>query len=963
MRGGATLLCTLLAAALPGAWAQDTAPQRALQLVDTQEAAALRRLIAAPLPQGASAEALRRHFIEKENAAIRLGDRDARQLIVREAAEKLPQDPRWPNQLAAVLQGDGRLREALPMYEKARQLARSADNRVFYEANAVRILVWLNDPQAEPRLAAARQQAQAALEEAASPSAQRVTVLRALSNLELSHSGLQARLGRLAEALPPAREAQRHSAAALAMARQLSAGVATSDLQFAAGDLATAQQRVAALLRDLERDGEAEAVLQEHLQTIARYPVSEGFAAGAHQALAALRLAQRQWAEAAVQYRLSLSVLDRLGVAPAAETRLERIADLAVALLGQGLPAQAKALFDSLDARLEGDAAARARARLPFQRALVLMAHGEWARAAPLLAEVAAARLQRHGAGHYLTAQAQGLQGVALWRANDAAARERGADLLRQAVLDLRAPRNADQDNDRGLRRALRDQVFATYVEAMAARGGLAALWSLGVADGLRGGVTAQALADAALRASAADPELAALARQEQDARREWQAAEQQLQSGELQGSSAAQGQLRARLSELELQRQQLQQRLRERFPGYEQIQRPQPPDPAAVAERLRPHEQLLMLLPTERALLAWLVSPGELPRFQRIEVAAATLRALVQRVVKGVALEPGARVPAFDEAAAHELHRTVLGPLAPHLKAPELIVAATGVLAPLPWAVLLTEPPAPGQAPAWLVRRIAIVQVPSVAAWLSLRQAPRARPAPEPLLAWGDPQFAPGGKPAARSTRTGATLRYADIPPLPETREELLAIARALKADPQRDLHLGERATRDSVLQASNEGLLAKKRVVLFATHGLVAGELPGLRSPALAMAAPASGGFDGGLLTLDDVLGLKLNADWVVLSACNTAAGDGRAEEMLSGLARGFFYAGTRSVLVTQWAVETESAKRLTTATFEHQARVPTASKAESLRQAMLQVMAIPAYAHPTFWAPYILVGDGAR
>jgi CHAT domain-containing protein len=99
------------------------------------------------------------------------------------------------------------------------------------------------------------------------------------------------------------------------------------------------------------------------------------------------------------------------------------------------------------------------------------------------------------------------------------------------------------------------------------------------------------------------------------------------------------------------------------------------------------------------------------------------------------------------------------------------------------------------------------------------------------------------------------------------------------------------------------------------------------------------------------------------VVLSACNTAAGDGRAEEMLSGLARGFFYAGSRSVLVTQWAVETESAKRLTTATFEHQARHATASKAESLRQAMLQVMAQPAYAHPTFWAPYILVGDGAR
>ena len=105
----------------------------------------------------------------------------------------------------------------------------------------------------------------------------------------------------------------------------------------------------------------------------------------------------------------------------------------------------------------------------------------------------------------------------------------------------------------------------------------------------------------------------------------------------------------------------------------------------------------------------------------------------------------------------------------------------------------------------------------------------------------------------------------------------------------------------------------------------------------------------------TLEDVLGLKLNADWVVLSACNTAAADGRAEEALSGLARGFFYAGSRSLLVTHWAVESESAK--------HYAAKPQAAKAESLRQAMLKVMSLPQYAHPAYWAPYALVGDGGR
>lgn len=89
-----------------------------------------------------------------------------------------------------------------------------------------------------------------------------------------------------------------------------------------------------------------------------------------------------------------------------------------------------------------------------------------------------------------------------------------------------------------------------------------------------------------------------------------------------------------------------------------------------------------------------------------------------------------------------------------------------------------------------------------------------------------------------------------------------------------------------------------------------------------------------------------LKLNADWVVLSACNTAAAEGGAEEALSGLVRGFFYAGSRSVLMTHWAVESDSAKELTTHTFAHYAANPRAAKAESLRQAMVKVMAMPQY-----------------
>jgi CHAT domain-containing protein len=190
------------------------------------------------------------------------------------------------------------------------------------------------------------------------------------------------------------------------------------------------------------------------------------------------------------------------------------------------------------------------------------------------------------------------------------------------------------------------------------------------------------------------------------------------------------------------------------------------------------------------------------------------------------------------------------------------------------------------------------------------------------------------------------------------------------LGADPARDVVLGT-----DVNIATIRGTdLSDRRVVMFATHGLKANDLPGLTQPALALSNPQVAQVDGnGLLTVDDVLGLKLNADWVVLSACNTAAPEGEGAEAVSGLGRAFFYAGTRAVLVTSWAVETTSAAMLTTETFRRVAATPGLGRAEALRQAMLAVMDAPglkdpasgrieySYAHPMFWAPYILVGDG--
>lgn len=137
-----------------------------------------------------------------------------------------------------------------------------------------------------------------------------------------------------------------------------------------------------------------------------------------------------------------------------------------------------------------------------------------------------------------------------------------------------------------------------------------------------------------------------------------------------------------------------------------------------------------------------------------------------------------------------------------------------------------------------------------------------------------------------------------------------------------------------------------------------------------ALALANPQlTGDTEDGMLTMEEVLGLRLRADWVVLSACNKAASDGAVggAESFSGLGRAFFFAGARALLVTSWAVETESARMLTTDIFKRQLDQPGLSRSLALQQASMALMKKSAgkeysYAHPMFWAPYVLVGDGS-
>ena len=167
----------------------------------------------------------------------------------------------------------------------------------------------------------------------------------------------------------------------------------------------------------------------------------------------------------------------------------------------------------------------------------------------------------------------------------------------------------------------------------------------------------------------------------------------------------------------------------------------------------------------------------------------------------------------------------------------------------------------------------------------------------------------------------------------------------------------------------------LSDRRIIAFASHALVPGDLDGLDQPAIALTSPMITGdtANDGLLTMGEVMGLRLDADWVVLSACNTAAAEGTGAETVSGLGRAFFYAGTRALLVSMWPVETTSAKKLTTKLFQYQKENKSISRAGALQSSMLDLMdeqvlrddatgkIAASYAHPIFWAPFIVVGDG--
>ena len=368
-------------------------------------------------------------------------------------------------------------------------------------------------------------------------------------------------------------------------------------------------------------------------------------------------------------------------------------------------------------------------------------------------------------------------------------------------------------------------------------------------------------------------------------------------------------------------------------------------------------------------------------------------------------------KVLPFDLHRAHELYKALFGSIEETIRGKHLLVVPSGPLTRLPLHVLVTEPPKTAiptslvehRDVAWLGARQPITVLPAVASLKALRRVARTSGGAKPMIGFanplldGPPDDPQWGRVAsiARENKScpvaqrqqvaslrgvrrglrplatrGGLVELAELKaqtPLPETAEELCAVARSLGAEPS-EMRLGSRASEREVKALSASGALAQYRIVHFATHGTLAGQLVGTTEPGLILTPPATASAeDDGYLSASEIATLKLDADWVILSACVTAgpaAGGEAAADALSGLARVFFYAQARALLVSHWEVYSDATVKLITKTVTAMSTDKTVGRAEALRRAMLALIkdGAPHEAHPAFWAPFVVVGEGA-
>lgn len=415
-----------------------------------------------------------------------------------------------------------------------------------------------------------------------------------------------------------------------------------------------------------------------------------------------------------------------------------------------------------------------------------------------------------------------------------------------------------------------------------------------------------------------------------------------------------------------------LERNLKRVFPSYADLVSPKPAGAAEVSALLRPDEALVYTISGKRRGYVFVLRSTGIS-VAPLRMSRAKLRAAIHKLRKPFE-NPGTHIAPFDLALAHGLYRKLLGPVEKALQGVRhMILVSSNELLSLPFSLLVTSRPSRGadryRKADWLVRKMAISQMPSVRTFANFRRTVRPSRAPLPFIGFGNPAF----KGKANGNGLAALSKHCSlgepVPPallrgltaLPETAGELRRVAKALKAG-KNSIYLGARVSETRVRKLP----LDRYRVIYFATHGLLPGELHCQSQPALALSPPKRRSGDraaDGLFEASEIASLKLDADLVVLSACNTGGGSGGklGGESLSGLARAFFQAGTRSVLVSHWQVDTVATARLMTRMFERVANNSDRHLARALQRSQLDLLARPQTAHPYFWAAFTFVGEG--
>jgi CHAT domain-containing protein len=488
----------------------------------------------------------------------------------------------------------------------------------------------------------------------------------------------------------------------------------------------------------------------------------------------------------------------------------------------------------------------------------------------------------------------------------------------------------------------------------------------------------ANAVSKLAARFAAGSNELAQLVRKDQDLTAEAQNLDKTViafvSKASAQRSTEADEKIRKRIAQVKIERENLQRVLNDGFPEYVALSKPQP---ALLSETqaLLADDEALLVFDFAAKSYVWIVTRDGAD-WTELKISARDLDEQV-RSLRAWVVDPRKR---FEPALAYRIYQATFGAFADKIAAKQrLSVVTNGALTSLPPQLLLTKDPRGKSLKEmdWLVRSHAVTVLPSVASLKILRSGSQTSSARKPVIAFADPVFSKAARANAQLAMRSITSFYRGtqvdvaaigeyLPQLPGTRNEAQQVAADLNADAN-DIKLGLAASETAVKQAK----LDQYRIVYFATHGLVAGDLETFAKdraePALVLSIPEKpDDLDDGLLTASEIAQLKLDADWAVLSACNTAAEDKPGAEALSGLARAFFYAGARSLIVSHWSVSDEATARLMIGTFRASARNPKLSHAEALRQSMLAMIDAAKSdpeADPRLWAPFVVVGEPAK